>query len=141
MMKTKNNHPIKTTIDNVEKAKIAWADEAQGVPDWVLELAAQCNASSQSAAAKKIGYGSSTISQVLSNTYAGNMDRMKQMIEGAFMASVVNCPVLGEIGRNRCLIEQKQPFRATSAHRAQLYHACRGGCPFSRNTNIDGETS
>lgn len=112
------------------RAVNAWDGEP---PDWVLILADACQASSQSAVAKRVGYSAATVSQALSNSYRGDIERVAEMVRGALMASSVDCPVLGTIGRDRCLTEQKEPFRATSAHRAQLYHACRGGCPNARN--------
>jgi hypothetical protein len=44
------------------------------------------------------------------------------------MGETVMCPVLDEIGRDRCLSEQVKPFAATSSTRARLFHACKT-CP------------
>lgn len=127
-----NRGPVKAMqrVDFVSKAIAAWGTP----PDWILSLAQACDQSSQTAIAKRLAYSAPTISQVLSNTYPGDIVRIEMMVRGALMKAVVDCPVLGEIGRNRCLEEQDEPFRSTSAMRAQLYHACRGGCPFSKHT-------
>ncbi|MBX3580799.1 MAG: transcriptional regulator [Rhizobiaceae bacterium] len=102
--------------------------------DWLLELAAFADQQGLAGAEKRIGYSRSAISNVLAGKYTGDTARVAEMVRGALMAATVECPILGEIGRDRCLQEQKEPFRATSRHRAQLFHACRGGCPFSKLT-------
>lgn len=114
-----------------EKSRDAWGD----VPDWVAELAAYADLHGAKATAKAIGYSAAVVSVVLNRgKLFASFDavRIEQSVRGSLMGLTVDCPVLGTIGRDRCLAEQKEPFRASSAHRAQLYHACRGGCPHSR---------
>lgn len=112
---------------------------AYGDPDgWLLELARLADAEGLGGAEKRIGYSRSAISTVLSGKYGGDMERVAQMVRGALMSETVDCPVLGEIGRDRCATEQKEPFRATSAFRAQLYHACKV-CPNRRHAGGDHE--
>lgn len=119
-----------------QKAELAWGD----VPDWVDELAAYADAHGAKAAGKAIGYSNSAVSVIL-NRGKGikNFDiaRIEEAVRGGLMGLTVECPIFGTIGRERCLSEQKEPFRASSGHRAQIYHACRGGCPHSR---IKGES-
>lgn len=114
-----------------EKAALAWGEP---VPDWVGELARLADVEGLAGAGKRVGYSPSAISVVLSGKYKGDVDRVAEMVRGALMAETVDCPVLGEIGRDRCLTEQKEPFRATSRHRAQLFHACKT-CPNARRNN------
>jgi hypothetical protein len=121
----KNSRPAGKTF--VEKATAAWGD----LPDWVGELASLADAEGLGGAEKRIDYSRSAISQILAFKYMGDLTRVEQMVRGALMAATVDCPVLGEIGRDRCLTEQKEPFRATSRHRAQLFHACKT-CPQRR---------
>jgi len=114
-----------------EKAADGWGE----VPDWVLELARLADQDGLTKAGSRIGYSASVVSQAINNRYAlGDMARVEEAVRGALMGMEVECPVLGPIGRDICLTEQKQPFRATSRHRAQLWHACRGGCPHSKLT-------
>jgi hypothetical protein len=122
-----------TTIDNVSKARAAWtAAGHDDAPDWVLALAEACNATSQKAVAARLGYSGSVVSQALACRYAGDIGTLTERVRGAYMQETVLCPVLGEVGRDRCLQEQREPFRATSSMRAQLYHACRNRCPHSK---------
>lgn len=103
------------------KARAAWGD----VPDWIAELCRLADQVGLGGCERRIGYSRSAISTVISRKYLGDLDRVEAMVRGALMAETVTCPVLGEIGRDRCLTEQKTPFRATSAFRAQLFHACK----------------
>ncbi|TIV63073.1 MAG: transcriptional regulator, partial [Mesorhizobium sp.] len=99
--------------------------------DWIGELARIADAEGLGGAEKRINYSRSALSTILAGKYTGDIARVEGMVRGALMAMTVDCPVLGEIGRDRCLTEQKEPFRATSRHRAQLFHACKT-CPQRR---------
>lgn len=117
-----------STVDFVEKARTGWGDP----PDWVVALAQACQRERQTAVAGKLGVSGSMLSGILARTYPGHYDRVEQLVRGIYMGEQVDCPVLGEIGRARCLEEQSRPFAATSSVRARLYRACRGGCSHSR---------
>jgi hypothetical protein len=109
------------------------ACDAHGEPaDWLVELASLADREGLGGVEKVIGYSRSAISNVINGKYPGDLDRVEQMVRGALMSLTVNCPILGEIGRDQCLKEQKEPFRATSRHRAQLFHACKV-CPNRRS--------
>jgi hypothetical protein len=113
----------------VTKAQAAWGD---AVPDWVAELAIIADAEGLDGAGKRLGNTGSLVSGVINNKYGGNLGAVEERVRWALMSQTVDCPILGEIDRNRCLEEQQEPFRATSAFRAQLFHACRNGCPNAR---------
>lgn len=122
----------KTKIDNLEKARAAWGEP---LPDWIIALAEACNATTQSAVGKRIGYSGSTVSQVLSDTYRnGDMVRIESVVRGALMAETVHCPILQDIGRDICLGWQKRPFSTANSNAVRMYQACRNGCPHSRLT-------
>lgn len=110
-----------------QKAEAAWRD----VPDWVAELAGLADREGLRTAAKRVGYSPSAISTVINGYYRGDLVRVEEIVRGALMGDAVDCPVLGEIGRDQCLAWQKKPFAATSSARAAVYRACRGGCPHS----------
>ncbi|TPJ83873.1 transcriptional regulator [Mesorhizobium sp. B2-6-3] len=122
----KNSRPAGKTF--AEKAAEAWGTD---MPDWVAELVAVADAEGLGGAEKRVGYSRSAISTIIAAKYNGDLDRVEQMVRGALMSETVVCPILGDIGRDRCLTEQKEPFRATSRHRAQLFHACKT-CPQRR---------
>lgn len=123
--------PGRTRTDFVARARDAWGGD---IPDYVLIVAEEANRSSISAVAKRVGYSAAVISEVIGNKYRGDMDRVVGTIRGALMGVTVSCPVLGDVGRNRCLDEQRRPYSPTSSLRARLYRACRGGCPHARHT-------
>lgn len=113
----------------VDKAEAAWSP----APAWVRRLAEEADRIGQAAAAKRIDYSAATVSQIISNTYRGDLRKVEQMVLGALMALTVVCPIKGEMARNLCLKWQDKPFAATSADRARMYHACRAGCPHSKH--------
>ena len=115
----------------IDRARAAWGD---ALPDWVAELAGACDASSQSRVARRIGYSASVISQVLTRTYRGSLATVEQKVRGALMRETIECPVMGELSRDRCIDNQRLAARgviATSSMRSRLYHACRR-CHHSR---------
>jgi hypothetical protein len=123
----------KTKSDFVAIARDAWGDE---LPDWIAELARYASQTSGALAAKKIGYSQAVISHVIRASYAGDMRRVEDKVRGALMGVTVMCPVLGEIGRDRCLDEQKKPRMASSSIRSKLWRNCRGvGAPLCPNSN------
>ena len=112
-------------IDYVKKARAAWGD----LPAWVETLANAVNGSSQVEVSTRLGLSNSLVSQVLSNSYRGDMAAVSRRVAGALMGERVTCPVMGDIGSDHCEREQSRPFAATSALRTALFHACRTGCP------------
>lgn len=98
---------------------------------WIDLLRAACDSTSQTSVARKVGYSSAVISQVLSGTYAGDVRRVQAAVEGALMNVTVECPVLGEISRAQCIAWQRRPFTPTNPLAVQMYRACRSGCPHS----------
>ncbi|QND45333.1 helix-turn-helix transcriptional regulator (plasmid) [Rhizobium lusitanum] len=126
-----NRGPVagRAAVDHLTRTTLAWHGSP---PDWVVVLAEECNKGSQSAVAKRLDYSPATISQILSNSYRGDVSRVEQMVRGALMAETIACPALGDLARNTCLSWQAKPYAATSSHRVQMYRACRSGCPHSR---------
>lgn len=102
----------------------------------MIALAEQCNATSQQRAGKLIAYAGSTISQVISNTYNGDLARVEEMVRGAFMAATVDCPVLGDMARNVCLEWQKRPYTDASSLHIRMNRACRV-CPLAMQKKAD----
>ena len=113
----------------IETAAMAWG---AGLPAWVRVLAERCGEMSQQGAAARIGYSAATVSNVLRAKYKGDLSRVQEAVEGAFMSSTVECPALGAIASNECLIHQRQPMRTGNARNMRVYSACRSGCPHSR---------
>lgn len=104
------------------------------VPDWVMILAETCDATSRAKVAARLGYSPGVVSQVLNGSYKGDLARVEGVVRGALLAETVMCPVVDEIARDVCLENQKRTPPFTSAMRARLYRACRGGCPHYRGS-------
>lgn len=125
---------MKSRVDFLSKAQAAWGE---AMPDWVAELAREANRTTSTLAARRIGYSGAVLSHVFAKNYPGDIKRVEQKVRGALMGESVACPVVGEIGRDRCLDEQKMGNTGASAIRTRLYHACRSGCPHSRINKED----
>lgn len=118
--------------DFAASAAAAWGKAA---PDWIVALARAASKTGLATAARGTGYSTATISYVLAKKYSGDLTRVERAVRGALMNATVDCPIVGEIGSNRCLAEQAKNFRGSSAVRTQLYNKCRGigtpRCPHS----------
>jgi hypothetical protein len=124
---------LRGKVDFVAKAMAAWGED---MPREIRVLAEACCESTATAVAKRIGYSPSAVSYVLARKYhEGDMARVFSAIRGALMGEVVLCPILDEIGRDRCLTEQSTPFAATNSTRARLFHACKI-CPNRQQKDV-----
>ncbi len=121
--------PAKPKLSASDKAILAWNGLA---PDWIMALAEKVDQLSGREAAKLIGYSEAVVSQVVANSYNGDLRSVEGKVRGALLGDEVECPVAGDIRRDRCLSEQKKNFIGTSAQRTLLFQACRSGCPHSR---------
>lgn len=65
------------TATCVAKCRLAWGGKP---PEWVLVLAAECDASSQRAVAKRISCGATTVNQVVRNRYGGDLGRIAKKV-------------------------------------------------------------
>lgn len=83
---------------------------------------------SQAKAAAALSVSSPVVSQLLKDCYPGDVPTMEARIRGCFMSETVQCPVLGTLGRNHCLDNQKRPLAFTNPTRAALFQACKT-CP------------
>lgn len=113
----------------VEKANDAWSGAA---PDWVLELAEYADGHRLKGAADKLSVSVALVSTTIGNKYQGDLARVEELVRGALMGAVVICPIKGEMTRDICLGWQAKPYALTSSARAEMYQACRNGCPHSK---------
>lgn len=113
----------------VARVNARWGDP----PDWVVQLAAACERSSQAAVAERIGYSPAAVNQVLQNVYDGNLARVENAVRGAIMNETVDCPVMEVIPRQACARHQRLRRDQITANPLlpKLYRACRAGCPHS----------
>jgi hypothetical protein len=94
--------------------------------DWIDALRHECDRTSQDQAGHLIGYSDSVVSQVLRGVYRGDLKRVEEAVRGALLGATVECPVIGDIPRNRCLDHQRRArdIAATNPLRVQLAKAC-----------------
>ena len=68
--------PLKQTP--VQRATEAWGET---MPEWVRAVAEACEKETQAAVGKRFGYSGSTVNQLLSNTYRGDIGRVDAQAE------------------------------------------------------------
>lgn len=118
----------------VEITRAAWGED---LPDWVLSMAEQCAASSQSQVARKMGRSAATISQILRRKYPAPLGGIEQVYRGVFENLVVECPALGTVPANECRDWQLKAVRFVNVNslRVRMFRACNS-CPrFKDKTN------
>lgn len=102
-------------------------------PAWLDVLRGACEARTQAEVASDIGYSAAVVNQVLKGTYKGDVKRVQQAVEGGLMGAMVECPVIGELPRQRCAEYQRAPRSTTNPMRVQLGRACPS-CKNRRST-------
>lgn len=102
-------------------------------PAWIVELAEECDRSSQGKVAKRLGVSATVVNQALQNAYTGRLDRLEQRVRGELLRETVQCPVLGEITKRECLDHQSRPYEATNPMRVKLFQTCPR-CPNRRQS-------
>lgn len=126
----------------VAKARAAWGND---IPAEVTMLAEEAERTTADKVAKRIGYSGAVVSQLISNKYPGDVERVKAKIRGALMNAMVRCPAVGEIALDYCLDQQKMPNTGASSVRALIYRNCRGlgvpRCIHSRIKENDGDNA
>ena len=125
----KGKHQAPVSVSNMNSA---WGDDA---PDWLRRLAEECDRTSQSVAASRIGYSNGLISSLLKNKYKGDLCAVEKAVRGALMAEILHCPGLNhDIATNDCLDWQKRARKLSTASplNVQMFRACRGDCPHTR---------
>lgn len=114
-------------------AKEAWGD----VPDWIEVLIVECDNTSQSKAAARIGRSASVISQTIRNAYPGNMKDIEDRVRAVLCPEQVKCPSLGWIGSGDCLAWRDRAQRglhSSSPMTVRMFKACRA-CDRYRERN------
>lgn len=113
------------------KAQASWGAD---LPDWVRELAVQCDReASMDKVAGRLGLRSkAVVSLIVRNKWTNDTARIEEAVRRAYLAGTVICPVLGEIPLAECEANQARPFSAANNMRVRLYRACRDGCHHSR---------
>jgi len=100
--------------------------------DWIKILRDECERTSQTKVAARLGVSDSSVNQLLKGSYKASTKRLEARVRGELMKETVTCPVLGEISSKRCQDHQARPFATTNPTRVALYMACRKGCKHSK---------
>jgi DNA-binding transcriptional regulator YdaS (Cro superfamily) len=100
------------------------------VPDWALALANACDAQGRAAVARRLGYSESVLSQMLSNNYGGNVEKVSAKIRAVIMAEMMTCPAEGPMALDMCQRHQaRRESDIQNGWHRRMFAACRSGCP------------
>ncbi|MEB3421912.1 hypothetical protein ACFSDD_09060 [Salipiger marinus] len=111
----------------LETARAAWG---AAIPDWIETLARECDRTSQNQVAQRLGRSASLVSNVLRNKYGAGLEAVEDVVRGALMAETFDCPVLGEIGKQKCRFwrARARTFENVNSQAVTMYRACNR-CP------------
>ncbi len=112
------------------RAVAAWGDD---LPDWIVDLARECEATSQNKVAARMDLSAALISQVLGRKYPGDLAGVEDQFNGVFKDAVVTCPALGELPTHECRMwrDRSRTFVSVNSQRVQMFRACNA-CPRNR---------
>jgi hypothetical protein len=99
---------------------------------WLNELKRQVDATSLNAVSKAMGVSKTTISQLVNGKYGADTAKMQLLVESVYMGHTVNCPVLGEIPKHKCMAHQNTKHVGSQPNAIRLWKACRSDCPNSQ---------
>lgn len=118
----------------IEIARAHWGEE---MPQWIADLARECEASSQNKVALRLGRSAALISQVLRAKYPGDLEAVEELFNGAFNDATVECPALGVLPANECRHwrEKSRRFVNVNSLRVRMYRAC-SSCPRKRKEGL-----
>ncbi|MFO1421212.1 MAG: helix-turn-helix transcriptional regulator [Candidatus Competibacteraceae bacterium] len=104
--------------------------------NWLDVLRDRCERTSQADVARRLGVSAALVNQAVRGLYKGDLERLQTLVEGVLSGQTVTCPVIGPLLKNKCLEHQERERRFATANplKAQLYRACRSGCPHSKLT-------
>lgn len=124
--------------ERLRKTEDAWVVDPGGLPDWLTALVEACDRASQNKVAKNMGYSGTVVSQVLSNSYPGDMEKIERAVRDFYMVGFT-CPALGKITPQNCQDWRKQADdpSPSSMMKARMYRACVR-CHRYRKANVDG---
>ncbi|MEO1974787.1 MAG: hypothetical protein ABGX15_01400 [Paracoccaceae bacterium] len=111
----------------VDTARDAWGE---GIPDWIVALAQECDRTSQNRTAKRLGRSASFVSNILRKRYEASLTAAEEVVRGTLMSGMVDCPALGEIGSHVCLKWRRKArqFDNVNSQSVTMYRACNR-CP------------
>lgn len=108
------------------------------LPDWVAVLAQECDLSSQSQVAKRIGRSPSVVSSVLRANYLGSMQAVEDIVRGTLMNEEIDCLGLGRINKRACRDwrARSRKFENLNSLYVTMFRACNR-CPVNTGGTDD----
>jgi DNA-binding transcriptional regulator YdaS (Cro superfamily) len=85
----------------------------------------RCEKIGQSAVARELGYSPAAVNQALSGKYRSALTALLTRVEELYGATLVECPVVGEITLAKCSENRRRPFTAINPTLVRLYRECK----------------
>ena len=126
------------TARNAYDAHPQWG----AMPEWVGVLAQECDLSSQSQVAKRIGRSPSVVSNVLRASYLGNMEAVEDIVRGSLMNEEIECLGLGRVNKRACRDwrSRSRQFENLNSLYVTMFRACNR-CPVNKREEVSDEKS
>lgn len=100
--------------------------------DWLSALRAECERTTASRAAARIGVSPATVSQVLSGQYRADTRRIARRVRGALLGEMVECPVALAMPLHRCQeIQDRKAGAGGNPIYMRAWMCCKGQGPFA----------
>jgi hypothetical protein len=111
------------------------------LPDWIAELAARCDATSQRSVAVQIGVSSPFISKLINRTYEAGYDEAEVTVRAAIMNENVECPiVIMPMPLASCLRNRRREAPPINLMHRQFASACPT-CPLNPDRKAKGDVT
>lgn len=101
--------------------------------DWMKVLRARVEDRGITAVAADLNLAKGTVSTVLSGKYGASTKNIEERVLGVYMNETVECPLFGEITRDRCIDHQNRPRINQNPWHNAVHIACRQGCRHSKH--------
>lgn len=109
------------TSTNLARALAAWGPDA---PKWVRDFAAACDATSQKAAAARIGKSGGWASRIINRNYPAAYAEAKELISAEWGNDEVDCPLFGPMPERSCILNRRRKGSPQNYMARQFARAC-----------------
>ena len=118
---------------NLARAVAGWGDN---MPEWVRQLAAACDRTSQRDVADRLKRSSGYVSRLINGNYTGSYEEAETIVRAAFGGEMVACPEWGEIPLSSCVRNRRRKGPPINL----VHRRCAAACPACPNNTDRPET-
>ncbi len=102
--------------------------------NWLDTLRKACEETNPNFVARQLNVPLRMIDRALKGKYKDSSKRLQTWVEGVLQGKTVDCPVIDNLPKHKCLEYQTRDPKFATANplSIRLYRACRSGCPHSK---------